>query len=209
MTVVETCDEKYSKNYWHEVKIVVKHYIIKEGWIIIYENINKIFNFIDITDRYVLLKQGENVKKVYVYEIEPVTLLNFSIDVQSNILNLYSEFLHELNFNFQIYISNKKINIDNYIKTIQDSIDTSGDKEYKELVEKYILSIQSKLREESIYQTKYYIVLSFNREDDIDINTIDNDIFKLEDIGCIVRRIKNKSKLMKLLYESINKEVVV
>ena len=198
MTVVETCDEKYSENYWHEAKIVVKHYIIKEGWIIIYENINKIFNFIDITDRYVLLKQGENVKKVYVYEIEQVTLLN-----------LYSEFLHELNFNFQIYISNKKINIDNYIKTIQDSIDTSGDKEYKELVEKYILSIQSKLREESIYQTKYYIVLSFNREDDIDINTIDNDIFKLEDIGCIVRRIKNKSKLMKLLYESINKEVVV
>ena len=52
---------------------------------IIYENINKIFNFIDITDRYVLFNDGENVKKVYIYEIEPITFLNFSIDVQSNI----------------------------------------------------------------------------------------------------------------------------
>ena len=50
---------------------------------IIYENINKIFNFIDITDRSVLYNEGENVKKVYIYEIEPITFLNFSIDVQS------------------------------------------------------------------------------------------------------------------------------
>ena len=118
---------------------------------IIYENINKIFNFIDITDRYVLFNDGENVKKVYIYEIEPITFLNFSIDVQSNILNLYSEFLHTLNFNFQIYISNKKINTENYIKTIQMSIDTIGDNKYKQLVDNYILSIEEQLKEQCIY----------------------------------------------------------
>ena len=176
---------------------------------IIYENINKIFNFIDITDRYVLFNDGENVKKVYIYEIEPITFLNFSIDVQSNILNLYSEFLHTLNFNFQIYISNKKINTDNYIKTIQMSIDTIGDNKYKQLVDNYILSIEEQLKEQCIYQTRYYIVLSFKREENIDISMIDSQVLKLEDIGCRVRRIKNKSNFEKILFESINKEVVV
>ena len=74
-----------------------------------YESINKLFNLIDITDSYILVKNKEKTKKIYVYEIEPVTFLNFSMNVQSNILNLYNEFLRELNFEFQIFISNKKI----------------------------------------------------------------------------------------------------
>lgn len=163
----------------------------------------------DITDKYILLKDNENIKKVYVYEIEPITFLNFSIETQSNILNLYSEFLHELNFNFQIYISNKKINIENYIKTIQNSIDTDGDKSYKELVEKYLVSIEEQLKEESVYKTRYYIIVSFNREDNIDISELDSVIYKLENIGCIVKRVKNKMCLKRILFESINKEVVI
>ena len=82
-----------------------------EGCKIKYGDVKDVFNIVDITDKYLLIKDKEIVKKVYIYEVEPVTFLNFSIDVQSNILNLYSEFLHELNFDFQIYISNKKINI--------------------------------------------------------------------------------------------------
>ena len=156
-----------------------------------------------------MLKENDRVKKVYIYEVEPVTFLNFSIDVQSNILNLYSEFLHEFNLNFQIYISNKKINLENYIKTIQNAIITTGDSKYKELVEKYILGIESQLIDESVYQTKYYIVISFAREETIDINSVDSIISKLEDIGCMVSRIKSKSKIKKLLFESINKEVVL
>ncbi len=180
-----------------------------EGWKIKYENINKIFNFIDITDKYILLKEKEKVKKIYIYEVEPVTFLNFSIDVQSNILNLYSEFLRELNLDFQIYISNKKINIENYIETIQKNIETKGSKEYVELVNNYILSIEEKLKQEIIYATKYYIVLSLNRESDVDISFVDSIIRKLEDIGCITKRIKTKERLETILYETINKEVVV
>ena len=52
-----------------------------------YESINKLFNLIDITDSYILVKNKEKTKKIYVYEIEPVTFLNFSMNVQSNILN--------------------------------------------------------------------------------------------------------------------------
>ena len=93
-----------------------------EGCNIKYEDINKVFNLIDVTDTYILLKDKEKIKKVYIYEIEPVTFLNFSMDVQSNILSLYNEFLREFNFDFQIYISNKKINIESYIENLRKLI---------------------------------------------------------------------------------------
>ena len=67
-----------------------------------YQDINKLYNLVDITDSYVLIKDNDVVKKVYIYEIEPVTFLNFSIELQNNILNLYNEFLRELNLEFQI-----------------------------------------------------------------------------------------------------------
>ena len=67
-----------------------------EGWDIKYENVNNLFNLIDVTDTYILAKDGEKVKKIYIYEIEPVTFLNFSMDVQSNILNLYNELIKKL-----------------------------------------------------------------------------------------------------------------
>ena len=97
-----------------------------------YESINKLFNLIDITDSYILVKNKEKTKKIYVYEIEPVTFLNFSMNVQSNILNLYNEFLRELNFEFQIFISNKKINVENYIRNLSKLIEKS-DKELEKI----------------------------------------------------------------------------
>ena len=80
-----------------------------------YNNIKQLYNITSVADKYIFVKERDVMKKVYLYEIEPVTFLNFSIDIQSNILNLYNEFLRELNLNFQIYISNKKVNIQNYI----------------------------------------------------------------------------------------------
>ena len=103
-----------------------------EGCKIKYGDVKDIFSIVDITDKYLLVKNKEIVKKVYIYEVEPVTFLNFSIDVQSNILNLYSEFLHELNLDFQIYISNKKINIQKYISNLKLYINKNGSKKYLE-----------------------------------------------------------------------------
>ena len=114
-----------------------------EGYKIIFDDIKKVFNILDITDEYILVKNKESTNKIYIYEIEPVTFLNFSIDVQSNILNLYSEFLRESNFKFQIYISNRKINIQKYIKNIENCISKTGSVEYVELVSKYIESIKN------------------------------------------------------------------
>ncbi len=180
-----------------------------EGCNIKYENINKLFNFIDVTDNYILLKKKEEVEKVYIYEIEPVTFLNFSMDVQSNILSLYNEFLRELNYDFQIYISNKRINVESYINNLSKIINTKASKEYIELMNKYLQNISRELEDEMIYTTKYYIIISFKRDSVFDITHIDSIIQKLDYVGCNTKRIKKKENIKNILYESFNKEVLV
>lgn len=80
---------------------------------------------------------------------------------------------------------------------------------YNSLLANYISSIAEQLEDEVIYSTKYYLVLSIERDDAIDFSTIDFKIKKLNNIGCNVQRIVSKRKLELLLYESINKEVAV
>lgn len=180
-----------------------------EGCNIKYEDINKLFNIIDVTDTYILLKDKDKTRKIYIYEIEPVTFLNFSMDVQSNILNLYNEFLRELNLEFQIFISNKKINIENYINNLSKLINKNVSESYVSMMNSYLQSIEKELENEMIYTKKYYIVISFNRESDYDINQIDNIIKKLDYVGCNTKRIKTKRCLKSVLYENFNKEILV
>lgn len=180
-----------------------------EGCNIKYDNINNLFNLLDVTDTYVLLKDKDKIKKVYIYEIEPVTFLNFSMDVQSNILNLYNEFLRELNFEFQIYISNKKINTENYVKNLKKIINNNARKDYVNLMNNYLQSISEELENEIVYTTKYYIIVSFDRESEYDISEIDSVIKKLDYVGCNTKRFKSKNEIKNILYESINKEILV
>ncbi len=206
---VESCDEKRKK---YVDGLMCKWYKIiyeMEGCNIKYENINKLFNFIDVTDNYILLKKKEEVEKVYIYEIEPVTFLNFSMDVQSNILSLYNEFLRELNYDFQIYISNKRINVESYINNLSKIINTKASKEYIELMNKYLQNISRELEDKMIYTTKYYIIISFKRDSVFDITHIDSIIQKLDYVGCNTKRIKKKENIKNILYESFNKEVLV
>ncbi len=180
-----------------------------EGCNIKYANINSLFNLIDVTDSYILLKDKDNIKKVYIYEIEPVTFLNFSMDVQSNILNLYNEFLRELNYDFQIYISNKKINVESYVDNLAKVISKNSSQNYISLMNEYLKNISKNLEEEMIYTTKYYIIISINRDTSFDISQLDSVIKKLDYVGCNTRRLKTKKIITNVLYESLNKEVLI
>ena len=151
-----------------------------------------------------MVKDKDKTKKVYIYEIEPVTFLNFSMELQTNILNLYNEYLRSMKYEFQIYISNQKINIQNYILNL-DSVSKQNPKtEAKE----YIKSIKEELTKEKIYVTKYYIIVALDRTEIEDIIQVDVMVNKLNNIGCKVKRIKVKKELCKILYEGINKEVL-
>ncbi len=174
-----------------------------------YNNIKQLYNITSVADKYIFVKERDVMKKVYLYEIEPVTFLNFSIDIQSNILNLYNEFLRELNLNFQIYISNKKVNIQNYIQNIKQAINSLDNPIVQNLSERYVNSISEELENQSIFTTKYYIVISVSTNEDINMDNVDNIISKLNFIGCNVNKICDKNILKNILYESINKEVIV
>lgn len=151
-----------------------------------------------------MVKDKDKTKKVYIYEIEPVTFLNFSMELQTNILNLYNEYLRSMKYEFQIYISNQKINIQNYILNLESISKQNPKTEAKE----YIKSIKEELTKEKIYVTKYYIIVALDRTETEDIIQVDTMVDKLNNIGCKVKRIKVKKELCKILYEGINKEVV-
>lgn len=151
-----------------------------------------------------MVKDKDKTKKVYIYEIEPVTFLNFSMELQTNILNLYNEYLRSMKYEFQIYISNQKINIQNYILNLESISKQNPKTEAKE----YIKSIKEELTKEKIYVTKYYIIVALDRTETEDIIQVDTMVNKLNNIGCKVKRIKVKKELCKILYEGINKEVV-
>ncbi len=151
-----------------------------------------------------MVKDKDKTKKVYIYEIEPVTFLNFSMELQTNILNLYNEYLRSMKYEFQIYISNQKINIQNYILNLESISKQNPKTEAKE----YIKSIKEELTKEKIYVTKYYIIVALDRTETEDIIQVDTMVNKLNNIGCKVKRIKVKKELCKILYEGINKEVI-
>ena len=60
-----------------------------------------------------------------------------------------------------------------------------------------------------IYTTKYYIIISFERDSEYDIKQIDNIIKKLDYVGCNTKRIKAKKELKTILYENFNKEILI
>ena len=73
----------------------------------------------------------------------------------------------------------------------------------------YIESISKELENQIIYTTKYYIVISLDRECQYDITQIDEIIKKLDYVGCNTKRIKSKNDLQNILYENLNKEILV
>lgn len=144
--------------------------------------------------------------KKYIYEIIPVTLLDFSIEVQNSIYTVYNEFLREMNLDLQIYISNKKMNTESYIKKLSDNILRENNEIFKNFLNHYLEDIKEKLNYERIYITKYYIIISIDKKSTQSIDEIDNVFKKLNKLGCIVNRISKRSDFVNLLYESINKE---
>ena len=152
-----------------------------------FKDIKEIYNINSVENEYLLYKCENKMYKKYIYEVIPVTLLDFSVEVQNSVYMLYNEFLREMNIDLQIYISNKKMNIDSYIEELRTN------------------DLKEKLKNENIYITRYYIIITMDLKNNDEIKDIDNIILKLNKLGCVVSRIKEHDKMLNILYESINK----
>lgn len=172
-----------------------------------YCDISSLFNITEITDECIVKKLNKVVKKIYVYNILPVTILSDNEEVKDKIVDIYVEFLKEINVEFQILLINKKLNIDEYVNKYFSKIENDKILE-KELYNKYIIDLKNKLTQEKIYNTKYYIIVSLNVNDSTKIEDVDNIMEKLNKIGCKVKRLNKKSDYTKILYETLNKESI-
>ena len=166
-----------------------------------FRDINEIFNVVQITDEYILTKENNEYLKVYIYEVEPIILLDLNESTMENIILQYKEFLRQINFDFQVLVINKEISFKEYIKKVfNDKLNRT------KIYSSYINDMEIKFKNENIFETVYYIIVKIKDNNVLNVDTVDNSIKILSKIGCKVNRIIDKNKLTKILNNSINKE---
>lgn len=166
-----------------------------------FRDINEIFNVVQITDEYIITKENNEYLKVYIYEVEPIILLDLNESTMENIILQYKEFLRQINFDFQVLVINKEISFKEYIKKVfNDKLNST------KIYSSYINDMEIKFKNENIFETVYYIIVKIKDNNMLNVDTVDNSIKILNKIGCKVNRIIDKNKLTKILNNSINKE---
>lgn len=166
-----------------------------------FRDINEIFNVVQITEEYIIIKENNEYLKVYIYEVEPIILLDLNESTMENIILQYKEFLRQINFDFQVLVINKEISFKEYIKKVfNDKLNST------KIYSSYINDMEIKFKNENIFETVYYIIVKIKDNNMLNVDTVDNSIKILSKIGCKVNRIIDKNKLTKILNNSINKE---
>lgn len=183
----------------------LKNYIVQTK----IEDVSKLYNIVNITDEYIVTKK-EKLYRIYIYEIEPVVLINIEENIKQQIIVKYIEFLRQMNYDFQILSRNYKLNIDKYLKSM-DKYKDLNDYNFLEKYKQYQEGIRETLKKENMYVSKKYIIL--NIDDNLnnvneEILNVDNIMLKLNDIGCNVKKIKEIKNLKNILYECINKKFI-
>ena len=168
-----------------------------------YKDIKKLYNNYEIIgDHIVVCEEKNNIKtyrKIYIYKIEPLILLDDNIDVINKIINNFECFLRQMSINFQIFIKNKKLDINNYINDIFESEEKLNSATLKK---KYFDYFKELIGKNKLYILHYYFIIVINKEDDI--NNIEDSFNLLKGIDCNVKKLSEKD-INDLLYESINK----
>lgn len=117
------------------------------------------------------------------------TSLNLSLkseDEQMGIIMAFQSFLNSLDFNVQIFVQSKKIDIRDYMKTLKEREKEVSEELLKIQIKEYISFIQKFTEEQNIMTKSFYIVIPY------DIPTITGNTKRMTDTDFI----KNESQLM-------------
>lgn len=166
----------------------------------IYEDISTLYDVVDICDNYILVKKSKGLSQIHIYKIEPVTLLNSTKYVMDNILNTYIEFLRSMNIDFQIYMENTKVNMNDYFNHI---VLTDKNTNKEKLARIYKGELESFFNDNNIYVFNYYIILTIDSKSNLD--EINKDIYNLEKVGVCILKLEGKDILSSFIYSKINK----
>ena len=166
-----------------------------------YKEIRSLYRIEEIKDEGIIVQINKKLERVHIYEIEPLLFLDLSIDMQLNIINIYNQFLRQTDFKIQILVSNRKLNIDEYVNNYLENNYKIDDSVFN----MYIKDIKEKLKIENIYETKYYIIFSENFKESSKKDEYEKVIYKLEEVGCKIKKINNIKEYEKILYKHLNK----
>jgi len=112
----------------------------------------------DIRDNMVILKDGS------LRAIVEVSAINFELrseDEQIAILQNFQRFLNSADFPLEIMISSRRLNIDDYLKVVDEAVQTSNSELIKIQGMEYMKFIKELADLANIMQKKFYIVVPF------------------------------------------------
>ncbi|MCX8075149.1 MAG: hypothetical protein N2749_06145 [Clostridia bacterium] len=167
-----------------------------------YGNIDSIYDIVRLENDHIII-DTKNKRKVIIYEIIPVNILEKNIDIRTKVITKYIQFLRNIDMRFQILIRNEQIEIQNYYDIDLQNIVVN--EKTKLIYKEYIEDMIKILREEQIYISKYYLIVSLNMKNETNILQVDECIYLLEQTGCIVRKMECIKQIKKFLYGCINK----
>lgn len=165
-----------------------------------YKNIKLIYSLESIEEGYVCIRNKEGLQKQYIYEVVPISILNFSDEKIYNILNCYVEFLKGINTKFKVIVRNFKFNEEEYIS--KHVVNCSDKIKNLDIYDKYIQDLREKISSQSIYTSKIYICFICKGKDCK--KEIEEGINKLRSVNLIIKSL-SKNEIYNLMYESINK----
>ncbi len=117
------------------------------------------------------------------------TSINLSLkseDEQMGIITSFQSFLNSLDFNIQIFLQSKKLDIRNYIELLKERETIIKEDLLKIQIKEYINFIQKFTEEQNIMTKSFYIVVPY------DIPTITGNTKRVTDIEFV----KNENQLM-------------
>lgn len=113
----------------------------------------------EIKDDIIILKSG-GLRQILI-----VGGINFALkseEEQNIILETYQNFLNSLEFPIQISIHSRKVNIEEYINTLQKIKDKEGSSLLKNQIEEYIEFIKTFIKNNDIMTKTFFVVVPYN-----------------------------------------------
>ena len=113
----------------------------------------------NIADDIVILAGG------YACAIIEIQAINFSLlsqEEQNAKMLGYASLLNSLSFPIQILIRNKKMDISQYVKELEQKIASSKSEKLKNYILQYNVFIQDLVKKSSVLDKKFYIAISFS-----------------------------------------------
>ena len=112
----------------------------------------------DIKDGVVYLKNGE------ICQVLMVGGINFDLkseEEQNAIIGAFQKFLNMLDFKTQFFIHSRKVNVENYLKALEERKKNETNELLKVQIDEYINFIRSFVEENAIITKKFFVVISY------------------------------------------------